>query len=193
MVPETPYGVYDSPTMMLTMCSLSLDEDDDLHDDLIARIHKYKGFDFDPALHNPEKSVGSLLDHTLLKSTDSTTYTGHEFEHRKFPMTAWVEVSLGAEVCEVEVTSYGYEYMSGLAEGEQPPVLHNPNMNPGLSYSADHPDSRLNYDGVKYQDIEPGEIATIGHVHGRREGEPEGLWDAMLRYLKDDMLPKFPS
>jgi hypothetical protein len=193
VVPETPYGVYDSPTAMSTLCGLDLDEDDALHDNLVARIRNYEGLDFNPAFHRPDKPEGSLLDHTLLKSTDSTTYTGHEFERRRSPSTTWVEVSLGEEVYEVEITSYGYEYLSGLAKGKHAPTLHNPCMHPGQSHSTNHLDSRLNYDDVEYRGIEPEVIATIGHVHGRQEGEPEGLWPAILRYLKDNILPKFPS
>jgi Integrase zinc binding domain len=36
-------------------------------------------------------------------------------------------------------------------------------------------------------------VATIRHVHGQQEGEPDGLWDMMLHYLKDDALPEFLS
>ena len=126
---------------MSTVCGLSLDEDDDLHDDLVARIRRYNGFAFDPAFHDAEKPEGSLVDHSLLKSTDSTTYTGHEFEHRKVAMTTWVEVSLGEDIHEVEVTSYGYEYMSNLAEGKSLPILHDPHMHHGVSYMPDHPTS----------------------------------------------------
>ena len=141
-IPKTPFGEYDSPTSMSIMCGLTLDEDDDLHDNLVARIHKYNGFSFDPAFHDTEKPEGSLVNHSLLKSTDSTTYTGHEFEHRKIATTTWVEVSLGGETHGVKVTLYGYEYMSQLAKGESPSVLHDPHIHPGMSYVPDQPASR---------------------------------------------------
>ena len=78
-IPETLFGEYDSPTSMSTMCGLTLDKDDDLHDDLVACIRKYNGFSFDPAFHDTEKPEGSLIAHSLLKSTDSMTYTGQYF------------------------------------------------------------------------------------------------------------------
>ena len=178
---------------MSTVCGLSLDKDDDLHDDLVARIRKYNGFAFDPAFHDAEKPEGSLVDHSLLKSTDSTTYTGHKFEHQKVPTTTWVEVSIGEEIRGVEVTSYGYKYMSDLAEGESPPILHDPHMQPGISYMPDHPTSRWCYEDIEYQNLDIADIAMISHVHGRQEGEPDGLWVSMLHYLKDDILPEFES
>ena len=174
-IPETLFGEYNSPTSMSTMCSLTLDNDDDLHDDLVTCIRKYNGFSFDPAFHNAEKQEGSLIDHSLLKSTDSMTYTGHKFEHRKVATTTWVEVSLGEDIHEVEVTSYGYEYMSDLVEGESPPILHDPHMHHGVLYTPDHPMLRQNYEDIKYWDVDVVDITTISHVHGQQEGEPEGL------------------
>jgi hypothetical protein len=184
-IPQAPFGTYNSPTSMSSICNLDLDENDDEHDDLIRRIRKYNGFDFDPAFYNPEKRVGSLLDHTLIKSTDSTTYTGHEFEDRNVPYPALIEVTLGDETFEIEVVTYRYEYMSGLREGESSPTLHDPDMHPGVSYSRKHPTSRRNYEDVE----KLGNIRTITHIRGRQEGEPKDIWEQILRYLKDDKLP----
>jgi hypothetical protein len=183
--PDAPFGTYDSPSSMSAMCGIGLDDDDDEHDELVARIRRYNGFAFDPAFYNPDKRTGSLIDHTLLKSTDSTTYTGHEFEDRNVPRSTWVGVGLGEEVFEVEVTTYGYEYMTGLREGESLPETHDPYMHPGVSYSPGHPTSRRGYEDVD----ENGEVRTISHIHGRREGEPVGIWEQLLRYLKDGELP----
>jgi hypothetical protein len=184
-LPEAVYGTYDTPTSMSTICGIELDEDDEEHDALVARIRKYNGFAFDPAFFDPERREGSLVDHSLLKSTDSTTYTGHEFEDRHTPYSFWTEVSLCDDVFKVEVTSYGYEYMTDLVDGEFPPVPHDPDMHPGISYSPDHPTSRR-----KYVDVDPsGRIATISHIHGRQEGEPDGIWAQLLLYLKDGALP----
>ena len=186
-----PFGDYDSPTLMSTVCGLLFDEDNDLHNDLVARIHKYNGFSFDPTFHDIEMLEGSLVNHSLLKSTDSTTYTGHEFKYRKVATTSWVKVLLGEDIYKVEVTSYGYEYMSNLMEGELLPILHDPHMHHRVSYTPDHPTSQQNYEDIKYQDVDVVDIATISPVHGRQEGEPEGVWDSMLHYLKDNILPEF--
>jgi hypothetical protein len=59
-----------------------------------------------------------------------------------------VEITLGNEAFEVEVTTYGYEYMSELREGESTPILHDPVMHSGVSYSPEHPTSRQNYEDV---------------------------------------------
>ena len=83
--------------------------------------------------------------------------------------------------------------MSGLAEGESPPVLHDLHMHPGMSYMPDHPTSRQCYKDVEYHHVNVRTIATISHIHRWQEGEPEGLWDTMLRYLKDNILPEFES
>jgi hypothetical protein len=125
------------------------------------------------------------LDHTLLKSTDSTTYTGHEFEHRKVPNPAQVEVMLDEETFEIEVIAYGYEYMAEIKDGEPQPLLHDPYMHPGASYWSNHPMSRRGYEDVDRL----GNIQTVTHEHERQEGEPEGIWEQILRYLKDDELP----
>ena len=37
------------------------------------------------------------------------------------------------------------------------------------------------------------DIAIISHVHRRQEGKPEGLWESMLCYLKDNILPEYES
>jgi len=114
---------------LLTAISiLELDEDDDQNGSTVADIRKYRGFNFDPAWWNEEHVEGTLLTFSLLKSTDSTTYTGHEFENRHVPMTSWAEVALGDEVFNVEVVSYGYEYMTSLREGESPPFDHDQSM-----------------------------------------------------------------
>jgi len=113
-VPQTPYGEYDMPTSMNTICRIQLDKDDDEHDSLVGRIRRYNGFSFDPAFFDPEQKQGSLLDHSLLKSTDSMTYTGHKLEDRKVPYRSWVEVKLGDDVFKTEITSYGYEFMTSL-------------------------------------------------------------------------------
>lgn len=192
-IPETAFGVFDSPTSMSTVCRVDIDEDDCEHDELVARIHRYSGFAFDPAFHNPENKHSSLIDHMLLKSTDSMTYTGHEFEHHNVKSWMWSEVSLGNEVCEVEIVSYGSEYMAGLREGVSPPVAHDPHMHPGVSYTPEHPMSRCDYDDIDYKHVRASNIATISHIHGRQEGEPEGLFDNLLCYLKDDILPNFKN
>ena len=44
------------------------------------------------------------------------------------PTTAWTEVALGDEVFNVEVVSYGYEYMTSIQEGESPPFDHDQSM-----------------------------------------------------------------
>lgn len=170
---------------MSTICNLDLDEDDDEYDDLIRRIRKYQGFTFDPAFYNPEKRAGSLLDHMLIKSMDSTTYTGHEFKNRNVPYPTLVEVSLGNETFEIEVVTYGYEYMTGLRKGEPEPVLHDPYMHPGVSYSPEHPTSRCNYEDVD----KLGNVHMITHRHGQQEGELKDIWKQILHYLKDDKLP----
>jgi hypothetical protein len=37
-IPQAPFGMYNLPKLMSTICNLDLDEDDDEHDDLIGRI-----------------------------------------------------------------------------------------------------------------------------------------------------------
>jgi hypothetical protein len=141
-IPDAPFGSYDSPTSMSMVSCLGLDEDDNEHDELVACICRYNGFSFDPAFFDPDKKTGSLFNHSLMKSTDSMTYTGHEFENRNSLSWTWVEVTLGDEIRQVEIKSYGYEYMTDLHEGESPPVLHDPDMHLGVSYSPNHPTSR---------------------------------------------------
>ena len=49
---------------------------------------------------------------------------------------------------------------------------------------------------MKYEDVcltSPRDIATISHEHGWKEGERPGIWDDMLHYLKDNLLPTFAS
>jgi hypothetical protein len=183
--PDTPYGTYDTHTSMSTISGIGLDEDNVEHNDLVAQIQRYNGFAFNPAYYDPNKRTGSLIDHTLLKSTDYTTYTGHEFEDRNMPWTTWTQVHLGDESFEVEITSYGYEYMSSLREGESPPDLHKTWMYSGVSYSCGHLTSRVRYEDVNAK----GEIKTISHICGHQESEPKGIWEQLFLYLKDGKLP----
>lgn len=189
--PVTPFGEYETSTVMATISILELDEEDDQHDAEIASIRKYRGFDFDPAWWNYDKTEGTLLTFSLLKSTDSTTYTGHEFEHCHVPTRKWVEIALGNETFNVEVVSYGYEYMTGLRTGESHPQDHDLTMLHYRSYSAQHPTARMGYEDVALKD--ESDIATISHVHGRKEGEQLGYWDDMLSYLKDNVSPFFAT
>ena len=190
-MPRTPCGEYKTSTCMSAISILELDEDDDQNDPMVAKIRKYKGFDFEPARWDEDEVEGTLLTYSLLKSTDSTTYTGHEFEYRNVPTTTWVEVTLGEEMFSVEVTSYGYEYMTNLREGESLPFDHDQGMLHYVSYLAQFPTSRMKYEDVRL--TSPRDIATISHEHGQKEGECPGIWDDMLRYLKDNLLPTFAS
>jgi hypothetical protein len=58
-------------------------------------------------------------------------------------------------------------------------------MHSGVSYSSGHPTSRHGYEDVN----EDGELRMISHIHGCQEGEPEGIWEQLLCYLKDGELP----
>jgi hypothetical protein len=153
-IPEAPFGSYGSPTSMSTIYHLRLEDDNDIHDELVAHICHYNGFSFNPAFFDPDKKTGSLVDHSLMKSTDLTTYTGHEFENRNSLSWTWVEVTLGDEICQVEIKTYGYKFMTELCDGESPPILHDPVMHPGVSYLPDHPTSRRNYNDVPYGDVD---------------------------------------
>lgn len=118
---------------------------------------------------------------------------GHEFENRNSLSWTWVEVTLGDDIRQVEIKSYGYEYMADLCKGEPPSVLHDPDMHLGVSYSPNHPTSRQSYEDVLYSDVDLQDVQTISHVHGRQEGKPEGLWQNLLCYLKDGIIPDFKS
>ena len=133
---------------MAAISVLELDEDDDLNDSTVAKIHKYQGFSFGPAQWDIENEEGTLLTYSLLKLTDSTTYTGHEFEYRNAPMMTWVDVFLGGETFSIEVTLYGYKYMTDLWEGESPPFDHDQGMLHYVSYSVQFPTSQMKYGDV---------------------------------------------
>jgi hypothetical protein len=62
---------------------------------------------------------------SLLKSTDSLSYTGHEFENWHTPSSALYEFLFGEELVELEATTYGYEYKFGLREGAPPVTFFN--------------------------------------------------------------------
>ena len=188
-IPDAPFGTYDSPTSMRTVCVMETNENNVWHDDTVREIQQYDRVSFDPAFHDCKRVVGSLFDHSLLKSTDLLTYTGHKFEYRNAPSWTWVEVELGGEICQLEVKSCGYEYMTGLKEGELPPLEHDPYMHPGMSCSLDRPSSQHNYSLIKHENVDEATIRMISHTHGKQEGEPEGLWNELLCSLKDGVLP----
>jgi hypothetical protein len=170
---------------MSTVSSFQFDEEDDIHDANVAAIKQYNGFGFDPSRLDLAQVKGNLLMWSLLKSTDSLTYTGHEFENRHTPSTTTVECLLGEESVELEVVTYGYEYMSRLRKGAPPISTFDTICGAGHIDAMERTDTRQNY-----EDVDPnGPIACISHAYGTADYESPELWQEILAYLKDGTEP----
>ena len=184
--PAVPFGDYATATTIDTLSIPWLDDEDDQHDEQVAQIRNYNGFGFDPSLQDPMKLKGSLLTHVLLKSTDTLTYTGHEFENRRTPAHETVQVCLGDEVLDLEITTYSYEYMSKPRQGAPLPIPHD---SLHTTLNGINPHNRLDT-RRGYEDVDPmGYIACAMHTHGIKDVEsPEG-WKEVFRYLRDGLIP----
>ena len=170
---------------MTTVSCLQFDEEDNLHDPDVGAICDYDGFSFDPSRLDLAQLKGNLLTWLLLKSTDSLSYTGHEFDNCHAPTTASYEFLLGEELVELEVTTYSYEYMSELREGAPPVTSFNSYIGAGPVSAQECTDTRRNY-----KNVDPdGYIACISHAYGTKDFESPELWQEILVYLKDSVMP----
>ena len=183
---RVPYADFGSPTNMSTVSSFQFDEEDHLHNADVGAIYNYNGFGFDPSRLDLAQCKGNLLMWSLLKSTDSLSYTGHEFENRHTPTTTTVEFLLGEELIELETTTYGYEYMSRLCKGAPPVTFVNSYNTAGPIGAQECTDTRRNY-----EDVDPkGHIACISHAYGTKDFESPEHWQEILAYLKDGIIPE---
>ncbi|KAG6842893.1 hypothetical protein H0H93_003024, partial [Arthromyces matolae] len=72
-----------------------------------------RAFNFNPSyLESDDARPGSLVTRSLLRTADSFTYLGREFEHRKVPLAVEHEVSLGGEVFSLELVFYLRGYLT---------------------------------------------------------------------------------
>jgi len=170
---------------MSTITIPQFDEQDHLHDENVKSIHQYNGLGFDPTLSNLTQRNGSLIVASLLRSTDSLTYTSHEFENRHMPSYETVTVALGGEEFQIEITEYGYKYMLNLQEGAPAPTVFD-----SKRYSGKISPHQWTDTCHDYGDVDPnGYIACISHTAGVRDFESPELWKEIHAYLKDGILP----
>ena len=183
--PRLAFGNYLSPTM-LSMISVPMFDDLDFqHDEEVKQLREYNGFNFDPAWTISAQAKRGLIVSSLLKSTDTLTYMGHEFENRHTPSYETVEVSIGGESFMMEVTVYSYEFMSGPTEGTLSHSGFYSSLGGGGIEAA--PNSETHHD---YGDVDPdGYIACISHAYSVKDFESPELWQEILSYLMDGMLP----
>jgi hypothetical protein len=183
--PRVTFGDWVTPSILANINVPRFDDQDFLHDDNTKRIHRYDSRGFDPSYAISTQNKGGLISSSLLRSTDTLTYTGHEFENRKTPTCEIVGISLGEEEFTMEITTYGYEYMTGPIKGES--LLMEP-----LSETCPGGSSLCVRYGTRedYENVDPaGVIACISHTYGVKDLEPPELWREMKAYLKDGMLP----
>ncbi|KAG6839991.1 hypothetical protein H0H93_004855, partial [Arthromyces matolae] len=81
-------------------------EDDGIQEDV-------RTFNFDPSLiENKDNRPGSLARRSLLRTVDSFTYTGREFEYRRIPVEVEWEYLVGDETFSYVVTLYPSGHLS---------------------------------------------------------------------------------
>lgn len=100
------------------------------------------------------------------------------------PSHETVELCLGNDRLEMEVTVYGYEYMSELIKGAPIPMVPSSITWPGEFHSTLQSGSHRDYEDVD----QGGYIACVSHTYGVKDLESPGLWQEVGAYLKDGIL-----
>jgi hypothetical protein len=105
---------------------------------------------------------------------------------RNVTYTKQVELTLGDEMASFEVTLYGYAFMSGAPAGKSEQyITHSACMHPN-----EHNPDDLFCLHSNYKDIDPtSDIACVSHQFGVKDFESPALWNNILIYLCDSVLP----
>lgn len=179
--PRAPYGAYKNARCVDNMTILGLAPPHIRKD---FDVGWFSGISYDPAAFDIDRQRGSLIDHSLLKNTDTMTFTGLDFMIRKVPVKITETCRLGDEDVELELTEYRPAYDSSLSEGKPPPCGLDPIYHPRTTIH-ERRDNQTDYDLVDPN----GYIACIDHGFATKEIEMTGMWQEILDYLKDGKLP----
>lgn len=182
--PYTPYGSYMTRSIIEDLAIFGSAPDNTQEG---IDIDAYDGLNFDPSLVEifDDEKIGSLLKHSLLKSTDSFSYVGREFELRKIAITSVCTYTLGDELIELETTNYARGFLSDLKSGEQTPTQEWHNAADGIGHHEDRTDHRCGYEDVSIDT----EVSCLTHAFGVKAEESPELWQEIFEYLTTDKLP----
>jgi hypothetical protein len=187
-MPEVPFGDYSSPTTLSTLAVPWINQNDEVQGRAAFVTQHLAKLGQNPFSWDPKNADGTLLTRSLLSTIDPFYYTGHEFENRKVASFGVVKVLLGEEWFEMEVVTYGYEFMSGPKPGA--PTLSLFDENPAESTRFGYlmrTDTRKDYEEVSPD----GYIACISHAFGTKDLDSSKMWDEIKTYLKDGLVPSW--
>ncbi|KAG6823206.1 hypothetical protein H0H93_004076, partial [Arthromyces matolae] len=128
---------------------------------------------------------GSLVKRSLLRTVDSFTYTGREFEYRKVPIEVVQEYMMGGEVKSYVVTLYMPGHLSAPVSQPVPAGYPEDEFSQIPDY-RNRTDNRYHYPDVP----KDAPVTCATHAFGKKDKEHD--WDTILEYLKNGTIPAFP-
>ncbi|RDB28645.1 hypothetical protein Hypma_014867 [Hypsizygus marmoreus] len=179
-LPITPFGSYMTTSTVEDLAIFSSSPPSP-HDPDISSC----GPGFDPSVRD-ESPRNALLRRSLLRTTDTVSYTGSEFEARKVRFSKTYICRLGNENVSLDFTLYRRAYLSGLKEGHPRPVQEQPEDLWGhLGDMDERLDNRKDYEHVP-PDVH---LTCLTHAFGLKDEDSPELWLEIYDYLSKDLLP----
>jgi hypothetical protein len=115
-----------------------------------------------------------LMARALLSMVDDCSYVGNKFMLRSVAVEKEVECGWAGEVFTTLVTEYRHAYMT------------EPQYKPETGQDGARVDDRLNYNLVV---LTRTAVTCMGHKFGKKDNESPVLWEELLLYLRDNVLP----
>ncbi|KIJ25919.1 hypothetical protein M422DRAFT_273057 [Sphaerobolus stellatus SS14] len=154
--------------------------------DLIPEARTLDYEDWDPDAHT------SRLAYSLIKNGTDLSFVGMDFYDRHVPIEVVdSQCMLGGETVSLLITYYEWAYMGKLNEGGSKPSYFT-NLDArrvSVSHRYDHGE-----DFEWIDDPAPEAIACIGHKFGVKDKDTPKMWNDIISFLKDKLLPdKLPA